>query len=93
MSGWATAQAGTSAIQLFNITDTTLQPGTYFMALSASSTSTTFSGSSAWTTPQQKLLGIYEQASAGTLPATATFATADNLTRMPLFGVTTRSFV
>lgn len=89
----STAQSGTSTLQTFNITDTLLMPGPYFMALATNSGSTTLGMSNAFTAPQQKLLGIYEQASAFPLPATATFATPATVTRIPAFGFSTQGTI
>lgn len=70
-----TAQAGTSALQEFDITDTILGPGRYYFVLksdSATPTSTFFR----WSTPPVnalKLMGVWQNAGgAGSLAATYT---------------------
>ncbi len=75
VSKGSTVQAGTSALQTFDITDTTLQPGSYFMALNLdNATATVFR----WTSTLAGTaagFGVYSQAvGAITLPATATFS-------------------
>lgn len=89
MSLGSTAQSGTSQVKTYNTTDLTLPPGKYYMALALSSTSGTVAGTGAITTPQQKLLGCYQMASAFPLPATATFATLATFLRIPFFGLHT----
>lgn len=74
VSAGSTAQAGTSAIQIFDITDTLLFPGLYYMAVALDNTTGTLSG---WSTPNAIDLapaGIFQQASAFALPSPATFA-------------------
>ena len=85
-----TAQAGTNVRQSFNITDTELFPGRYYMALASSSGAATFFRSTMGDTNRNRTLGMFQQASAGTLPATATFA-AVGQDYLPIFGLTTRS--
>lgn len=86
-----TAQSGTSAIQSFDITDTLLLPGVYYMALSSSSTSATFLRSSI-AVATLRAMGVLSQASAGTLPSPATLAAASS-SYLPLFGLTARTVV
>lgn len=67
----STAAAGTNAIQEFNIADTPLGPGRYFLAASASATGATiFLASMA--DDHLGLASIYEAASSHALPATIT---------------------
>jgi hypothetical protein len=73
VSSGSTAQTGTAAIQEFDITDTTLSPGLYYLAIAMDNTTGTllrWSTSSALT----KCMGIVGQASAFPLPSSATFA-------------------
>lgn len=85
----ATAQSGTNAIQIVDITDITLGPGLYYMAMSLSSAVGTI-----WRNAPAVYLsimsGVYEQASAHPLPANATFA-APAQTYIPAFCVASGS--
>lgn len=86
LSAGSTAQATIQSIQSVDTTDVLLLPGSYYLAMSCSTTAATFyrlaanvySGVS-W--------GMANQAAALPLPATATFATAA-ATTVPLFGIT-----
>jgi len=83
----STAQAGTSVIQVGDVTDTLLPPGNYFMSLAASSASAQFLGRSGG--GHQNIvaaLGVKVQTSAFALPSTATFADADHQF-MPLIAI------
>ena len=85
----ATAQSGTSVVQAYDITDTLLEAGRYFLAVvmdGATGTlfNTTIAGSVAVV-----LSGKAQQASA-TLPATATFA-APASGKVPIIGLSTRT--
>lgn len=74
VSKGTTAQAGASAVQLLDITNTTLNPGTYFMAMAADNITGTYNST---TTGDQRLwqvCGMQQMATAFVLPATATFA-------------------
>ncbi len=80
-----TAQAGTSAPQKVDITDTVLTPGTYYMALSCDNvTATFFRNTQAF---QLSIAhGLKVQATAYPLPATATFA-LPSVSNVPTFWV------
>lgn len=81
------AQAGTSTVQFFILgTPIRLDPGAYYLALSCSSTSGNFRTSSL-TAEAGRIMGLAQQASVGTLPATATFAQFAQTT-MPIIGIT-----
>jgi hypothetical protein len=67
-----TAAAG---IQVFNITDTVLTPGTYFAALSFDGVTAAIRAASGSTT-LAAMAGVRQQATGFVLPATATVATA-----------------
>jgi hypothetical protein len=76
VSSGSTAQSGTSTFQVFNITDTILVPGKYFMAITHSNTTGTsmgFSFASGIYVPS----GLFYMETTGAfgLPATATFGT------------------
>jgi hypothetical protein len=92
VSSGSTAQAGTSVIQEFNITDTLLLPGLYYLAIAADNTTGTFE---VWSANAAILrsLGILMQLTAFPLPATATFALYAGTTRVPFVGATLRSVV
>ncbi len=87
-----TTTVGTNAMQAFNITDTLLTPGQYYMVMSNSSNTHSFFRVTLGSAQFWKTLGMAQQASVGTLPATATFATISN-DYLPLFGLTGRSFI
>ena len=88
VSAGSTAQAGTSAIQSVNITDTLIGPGTFFMALALDdATTATIRRFAPGNASFLKACGCAEQATAFALPATATFATyGPNF--LPIFGMT-----
>jgi hypothetical protein len=84
VSSGSTAQSGTNAPQVVDITDTMLAPGPYYIGLACS-------GSAAFMRVQptaqfQRLFGCLEQSSAFPLPATATFAENSSL-YVPLAGL------
>lgn len=72
ISSGATLQSGTNAIQEFDITDTYLPPGLYWMALSSSSATATFFRVAA-ATDEAALSNVagYQQATAHPLPTSA----------------------
>jgi hypothetical protein len=87
------AQTPVSNIQVFNITDTDIGPGLYYLAIASTSTSAAFVRH----TPGVIILrqaGVYQEGSltAGTLPAVATPATPANA-YLPVFGLCTRSVI
>jgi hypothetical protein len=86
-----TAQAGTSQVQLLDITDTVLGPGEFFLALWAASTSATFRQfDSFWM--NAVLNGVCGQASlASGLPTTAMTPVNYTGTQLPIMGLTTRA--
>jgi hypothetical protein len=69
----STSQSGISNLQSASITPLEVGPGQYYLALVASSSSTTFYAHSVGSALGNNV-GIYLQASAFPLPATATFA-------------------
>lgn len=71
----STAVGTASAVQVLDITDTTLNPGTYFLAMNCDNTTAAFQRSSAGITGTMSAFGLQQQAvGAIALPATATFA-------------------
>lgn len=87
----AALQAGTTAWQEFDITDTPIRPGLYFIGLLNTTTTGTYY---AWATKELgRAAGVYSQAvGAGNLPATATFAALDAAV-VPLVGMSTRVLI
>lgn len=85
-SSGAVAQAGTNAIQHFDITDYLLAPGSYYMAMSCSLGTATVWKSTGQSATFVGIAGCLSQASAHPLPATATFASA--IITIPFFGIT-----
>lgn len=88
----ATAQSGTLNAQTFNITDTLIGTGDFYLGLSFSSASGTVAASPTVVALFLVMCGVQEQASAHPLPANATFA-ASTITYVPYFGLTGRAFV
>jgi hypothetical protein len=69
----STAISGTTTTAAYNVTDTVLNPGAYYMAIACSSTGAIIG----WAGPAAQYaagLGAYQMASAFPLPSTATFA-------------------
>ena len=85
----STAQAGTSVNQVFDITDVSLAPGRYYVAVAMDNTTGTVLRS-AITTPMQRFMGCVQMASAFPLPSTFTPATMANA-HIPHAGITTRT--
>lgn len=71
----STAQAGTSAKQAVDVADVLVGPGLFYLALACSSATATMINYDPASTLMAKFAGLYTQASAFALPATATFAT------------------
>lgn len=90
VSKGSTAQAGTSQTQAFAVS-AVLAPGDYYMALAMDGTTGT-AFRSAINARLAETLGCFTQAAAFPLPANATFA-AYSQAYLPVFGVTSRSFV
>lgn len=91
--GAATNQAGTTAIQSVDITDTILTPGVYYLALVMDNTTGRLWRSN---TPENKdcrAAGMMMQDTAFALPATATFTANTAGLYYPMFGFSTRSTV
>ncbi len=82
-----TVQSGASVLQYVTPTAFVLAPGRYYMAMSNDGTTSRAWGLTTGVANNLRLAGWLQQASAGTLPATATFALYAN-TAIPLFGIT-----
>lgn len=86
-----TLTSGANAVQIVDITDTTLQPGTYYFGFSMSGTTDRFIFASSGA-PIPRLAGVYEQTSAGTLPNPATFA-VNSRNIVPFVALTTNTTI
>ncbi len=84
-----TAQSGTSAPQVFDITDIYLPAGAYYLARSHSNTTGT-NYRMATVAPLLRMFGLLQQASAGTLPSSMTGTTVASA-YWPVCGITYRS--
>lgn len=85
VSSGAIAQAGTSAIQFLDITDTLLPPGRYYLAASCSSGTARIRRCNI-TVIRQQMMGVLRAASAHVLPASVTFA-SPNSPQIPIIGM------
>ena len=92
VSNGSVAQAGTSTIQTFDIANTVLTPGTYFMAMATNSTTATYIGSVALLAELWRTCGVQMQDTAFALPATATFANPAQ-TALPALAVSIKSVI
>ena len=91
VSSGSTAQAGTSQVQAFNVTDTQIPPGSYYMAQVLDNATGTFLRPP-MTAVEAAVLGVLAQTSAFPLPSTATFAAAIS-TGVPQIAAFLRSLV
>lgn len=89
----STAQSGTSAIQIFDITDTTLYPGLYYMAVALDNTTGTLMGYTGGVAPEIGAHGVYQQASAFALPTTSATFAAYAQTSLPLIMMTPKTTI
>lgn len=90
VSSGSTAMSGANTVQAINITDYTVAPGLYFIALASSSATATFVRSAAVSLPYCRAYGVVEQASAFPLPTTAS-PTALSTHYAPVFGLSFRA--
>lgn len=81
-----TAKSATSTEQVFDVTDTVIGPGLYYVGLSCSNNTDTFNRFS-FAAPMSLAFGILTEASAYPLPATATFAANQTLAYIPIAGL------
>lgn len=79
----AAAGGTVSVIQKVDVTDTILQPGLYWLAMTNTSTAGHWWSYSP-AAPQVASLGILTQATANPLPSSATFAISQTITRIPV---------
>lgn len=85
----STAQAGTNAMQVHDITDTALSPGRYYMALVNSGTTGTYAAKTSIVAAACGGGGLLQMATALPLPDPATYAAASSA-YFPFFGLTAR---
>lgn len=83
-------QAGTSQLQLIDLTDFTLYPGLYFLALVMDNTTGTIMCSNAPSAAHLGFAGAFQMAAASPLPNAATFA-LPTTSLLPYFGFSQRS--
>lgn len=93
ISAGSTAQAGTSAKQEFNIADTEIGPGLFYIATAMNNTTGTLHRVSALPVELMRLVGCAEQTTAFALPATATFAKVATAAYLPMTGLSIRTVV
>lgn len=82
----STAKGGAGET-VWDCTDTPIGPGLYYMGLVSSTNTDTFGMMAAWAAPIPTALGVLTESSALPLPATATFAVTQSLTKVPLMGM------
>jgi hypothetical protein len=79
----STAKTAATEVQAIDVTDLTIGPGLYYMALNNSTTTDTF-GAVSWAAPYPAAAGVLTEALGSvTLPATATWAVDNTLTFIP----------
>jgi len=88
----STAQAGTGATQEFNITDTNIGPGRFYLAVAMNNTTGTLYRGTMTNAAILQSTGMSQMATAFPLPATATLA-AVSVNYVPLIALTTRTVV
>lgn len=88
VSSGATAQSGTSSEQVVDVTDTTIGPGIYYVAMTLDNTTGTVLRDND-AAPLDAALGLYTEqlGTGGTLPTTATFAVPQTLAYLPSIGM------
>lgn len=91
VSSGSTAQVGTSAAQVFDVTDTVLLPGNYYFAVAMNGTTGTTSARTSAVVVQQGY-GVLSQSAAFPLPSTATFAAAQDA-YLPMVALTAQTVV
>ena len=91
VSSGSVIQTDANSLQEFDITDTAIGPGLYYMAVSLDNTTNTLFRYST-NAQNAKGFGLLQQASAHALPASATYAALTE-SIIPLIGLTTRTLV
>lgn len=94
VSSGSTGQSGTNQLQTFDIADTNLGPGLFYVAVVSDSSSSTWFRVIMVGQREAAQAGVALEASVFPLPATATFATFSGVTStIPLLGLTTRTVI
>lgn len=75
VSTGSTAKTTASAERLVDVTDTTILPGRYYLAMAVDTNAAAYVGVAVGANGRAKLLGMRSQATAFALPSSATFAT------------------
>lgn len=89
----STAQAGTNSPQEFDITDTQLPPGAYYLAIVLDNITGTLQRANTVTAQRAALCGVRFKTSAFPLPATITAPDDAQVAYVPLIGLTTRTVI
>jgi hypothetical protein len=92
VSGGGTLSVGANALQEVDVTDTMLQPGSYYMAYAQNGVVMTPIMQSLASAANVRACGIVQMATAYVLPTTLTFAAATTVL-IPFFGLSTRVLV
>lgn len=90
VSSGSTAQAGTSVIQEFDVTDTILGAGLFYLAVAMDNTTGTLFANVLTTAYTWSVLGMAQMATAFALPATATLVTCAQ-GYLPIIGLKVKS--
>ena len=80
------AKGAATAEQVFDVTDTAIGPGLYYIGLSSDSATDTFLYMN-WAAPLPAAWGVRTEASAYPLPATATWVVSQTLATVPVMGM------
>lgn len=94
VSAGSTVVAFTNSVQEFDITDTLIGPGRFYLAIAIDNTSITIYGSiGTGDTADLRMCGLREKTSGFPLPATVTFGPASNAGYLDMIAATTRSLI
>jgi hypothetical protein len=93
VSGGGTLSVGANTLQEVDVTDTMLQPGSYYMAYAQNGVTMTPIMQSLAQSANMRCCGIAQMASAYVLPTTFTFAASTTSVLVPFFGLSTRVLV
>lgn len=91
VSAGSTAQAGTNAMQEFDIADTVLGAGRFYLAVAMDNTTGTLFRSTFASGSRMMFTGCAQMAAAFPLPATITPASVSVSNYIPIVGLTTRT--
>lgn len=93
VSSGSVAQAGASAIQEFDVVDTLLNPGLYYLACAMDNATGQLEVWNVTGGTIGRSLGLAEETTAFPLPSSATMAALTGTLRFPLVGATQRSVI